>query len=100
MLATPVKVVGAALEHSVEAFCRRLSLLDLLEVVVVVGLLRPASFCFLLLLRPASFRLLRIDPIHIGVTCDTHNIWSRACLCRNSEPHCAYSIALDEPLYL
>lgn len=111
MMAILVKVVGAALG--------RLSLLDLLLVVVVVGLLRPASFWSLLDLLEVVvvvvvlvckvflsrfFRVLgscTSDRIHIRVSGDTCNIlWSRTIPCRNSGADRANRAALDEASHL
>ena len=110
MMAILVKVVGAALG--------RLSLLDLLLVVVVVGLLRPASFWSLLDLLEVVvvvvlvckvflsrfFRVLgscTSDRIHIRVSGDNCNIlWSRTIPCRNSGADRANRAALDEASHL
>ena len=109
MMAILVKVVGAALG--------RLSLLDLL-LVVVVGLLRPASFWSLLDLLEVVvvvvlvckvflsrfFRVLgscTSDRIHIRVSGDNCNIlWSRTIPCRNSGADRANRAALDEASHL
>ena len=111
MMAILVKVVGAALG--------RLSLLDLLLVVVVVGLLRPASFWSLLDLLEVVvvvvvlvckvflsrfFRVLgscTSDRIHIRVSGDTCNMRrSRTIPCRNSGADRANRAALDEASHL